>query len=163
MLIKYIVSMHAKLINNEWLQTHRNMVAFWVSLVLLTVVMSTWWKMFIFAKSTVLWPRWSYIIFYYPFIFTSDIVLVCLLPVALIPEKFSVAFLYVLQCVLISVLIHSFVVVITTTIEPWMNGVYNYVFVFFFHCYHPIIIVLFFRVIIRWIYRRVLDGFGFNK
>jgi hypothetical protein len=161
MLSEDVTQILARIRGNEWLQTYRDRVAFWTSLVMLSVAMSIFWEMFQFAKSTEHWPRWS-LIFPFPFIFTWDVVFVCLLPAALIPERFRTAFVFVFGCVLISALIPAFMVALTTSYSPLVNFMENYFFVTIFHCCYPVFIVLIIRVIVRGIYRRIVNSSRFG-
>lgn len=131
--------------DHDWQCMNKDKLSFGISLMMLSVVLGVFWKLFRFAKSV---PSFVFFL-QYPFILTSDIVFFCLLPAALIPDKFRIAISSVVACVLISALVPALNVMMVATTEPLINGLYNYLFVIFYHCYHPVVIVLLLRVIIK--------------
>jgi hypothetical protein len=123
----------------------RNRIAFFVSLIMLSLALIIWRDMFLFAKSvSVTWPKWSYFL-PYPFILTSDIVIVCLLPVAFFTDSFRFACASVVMCVLLSPLVPVINWMTTISYTPLINGIYNYLFIILFHCAFPVFLVLFIR------------------
>ncbi len=131
------------------LTINRNRVAFFVSLIMLSVAMILWRDMFLFAKSAPV-PKWSYFL-PYPFILTSDIVFVCLLPVAFLVNRFRFACASVMMCVLLSPLVSVITWMTTISYTPLLNGIYNYLFIILFHCVFPAFLVLIIRAIINFI------------
>jgi len=130
----------------------RNRIAFLTSLIMLAVVMTLWQDMFLFAKLAPV-PKWSYFL-PYPFILTSDIVFICLLPAAFFSDSFRYACMAVLMCVLISPLVPVLILMITISYNPLANGIGNYLFIIFFHCAFPAFLILFICAIVNFIQRQ---------
>lgn len=142
----------------EWLQMNRDKMFFWISLIMLIVVMSVWWEMFCFAKSTVRWPRWSLDYFMYPFIFTSDVVFVALLPVVIATKSFRMACYGVVKCVFVSSLIPAFMASVDMNGQVLFGFAVNYMFVLIFHCWHPIIFAIILRLMVFVFYKMIGRG-----
>ncbi len=130
----------------------RNRIAFLTSLIMLAIVMILWQDMFLFAKSAP-WPKWSYFL-PYPFILTSEIVFICLLPAAFFSDSFRYACMAVVMCVFISPLVPVISLMITVSHNPLANGIGNYLFIILFHCAFPAFIILFIRRITNFIQRQ---------
>jgi hypothetical protein len=130
----------------------QNRIAFFASLIMLSLAMIIWRDMFLFAKSAPV-PRWSYFL-PYPFILTSDIVFVCLLPVVFFTDSFRHACASVVICVLLSPLVPVITWMTTLSYTPLVNGIYNYLFIILFHCAFPMLIVLSVRGIINFIQKQ---------
>ena len=135
----------------------RNRIAFFASLIMLSLAMIIWRDMFLFAKSAP-WPKWSYFL-PYPFILTSDIVIICLLPVAFFLDSFRSAFTAVVMCVFLSVLALIILYMLSEQYQVYrmpiegivFSVIINYVFVILFHCAFPVFFVLFIRGIFKFI------------
>ncbi len=130
----------------------RNRIAFFASLIMLSFVMIIWRDMFLFTKSAPV-PKWSYFL-PYPFILTSDIVFVCLLPVAFFPKSFRFKYASVLICVLLSPLIPVVTWMTTISYHPLVNGIYNYLFIILFHCFFPVFFIVLIRTIVDCIHKK---------
>lgn len=113
---------------NEWLRMYRNKLAFWVSLVMLSTVMSIWFEMFRFFKDLRV-PEWGQVL-PYPFLLPFYMVFVCLLPAVFMATTFRLSCLLVFGCVLISSLFPSVILLIGITYNPIANGVGSYLFFF---------------------------------
>lgn len=97
---------------------------------MLSVAMIIWRDMFLFAKSAPV-PKWSYFL-PYSFILASDILIVCVLPVAFFTDSFRSACALVMICVLLSLLV-PVITWMTTISYPLSNRIGNYLFIILFH------------------------------
>ena len=123
----------------------RNRIAFFASLIMLSFAMIICRDMFLFAKFIRL-TEWSKSL---PFLFklpSVDMVIICLLPVALFTDSFSFAFASVVICVLLSPLVPVITWMTTISYHPLVNGIYNYLFIVLFHCAFPALLVLFYSL-----------------
>lgn len=125
----------------------RNRIAFLLSLIVLSIVMTIWRDMFLFSKSLPV-PKWSYFL-PYPFILTSDLIIFCLLPAAFVTERISSACLAVLACVLLAPLVPVINLMMSISYNPLINGMGNYLFIILFHCAFPAFFVVFIRTVIN--------------
>ena len=138
----------------------RNRIAFFASLIMLSLVMVIWRDMFLFAKSAP-WPKWSYFL-PYPFILTSDIVFICLLVVAFFTDSFRYACMSVVMCVFLSVLALVIFYMLSEQYQVYrmpiegvvFSVIINYVFIILFHCAFPMFFVLFIRGIFNFIQKK---------
>lgn len=131
--------------NREWLRSSRDKVAFWVSLVMLSVVMSVWWEMFRFAKELRV-PVWSRII-PYPYLLPYYMVVISLLPAAFVTKSFRNSFLSVFACVIISSLWPSIIVLMSVAYHPIVNGLLSYLFVLVWICMLPLCLLVLIRAV----------------
>jgi len=130
---------------NEWLRIYRNKLAFWVSLVMLSTVMSIWFEMFRFSKDLRL-PEWG-LVLPYPFLLPFYMVFFCLLPAAFIATTFRLSCLFVFGCIIISSLFPSIILMISITYNPIANGAGSYLFVLLWICLIPSCLVVVMRAV----------------
>lgn len=135
----------ARVGNGELLRANRDKVAFGVSLILLSIVMSVWWEMFRFSKELRV-PGWSRGI-PYPFLLPYYMVTVGLIPATFIASSFRSSCVFVLLCVLISSVFPSIRVMMSAAYHPLGNGLLSYMFVVIWICMLPSCLLVFMKVI----------------